>query len=78
MALARLDVPSVMLYGGSIPPGRFQGRDVTIIDVFEAVGKHAIGEMTDEELPSSSRWRARAPAPAAASSPRTRWRWPSR
>src|SRR6266498_3900567 len=50
MALARLDVPSVMLYGGSIPPGRFQGRDVTIIDVFEAVGKHAIGEMTDEEL----------------------------
>src|SRR3954462_2934081 len=50
MALARLDVPGVMLYGGSIPPGRFQGRDVTIIDVFEAVGKHAIGEMTDEEL----------------------------
>src|SRR5207237_8264543 len=50
MALARLDVPSVMLYGGSIPPGRYQGRDVTIIDVFEAVGKHAIGEMTDEEL----------------------------
>jgi dihydroxy-acid dehydratase len=50
MALARVDVPSVMLYGGSIPPGHFQGRDVTIIDVFEAVGKHAIGEMTDEEL----------------------------
>jgi dihydroxy-acid dehydratase len=50
MALARLDVPSVMLYGGSIPPGQFKGRDVTIIDVFEAVGKHAIGEMTDEEL----------------------------
>ena len=50
MALARLDVPSVMLYGGSIPPGRFRGRDVTIIDVFEAVGKHAIGEMSDEDL----------------------------
>src|SRR4026209_1909499 len=50
MALARRDVPGVMLYGGSIPPGRFRGRDVTIIDVFEAVGKHAIGEMTDEEL----------------------------
>jgi dihydroxy-acid dehydratase len=50
MALARLDVPSVMLYGGSIPPGNFRGRDVTIIDVFEAVGKHAIGEMTDEDL----------------------------
>jgi dihydroxy-acid dehydratase len=50
MALARIDVPSVMLYGGSIPPGRFRGRDVSIIDVFEAVGKHAIGEMSDEDL----------------------------
>ena len=50
MALARLDVPGVMLYGGSIPPGRFQGRDVTIQDVFEAVGAHAAGKMTDEEL----------------------------
>src|ERR1700750_139798 len=38
MALARLNVPGVMLYGGSIPPGRFQGRDVTIQEVFEAVG----------------------------------------
>jgi dihydroxy-acid dehydratase len=50
MALARLDVPSVLLYGGSIAPGRWQGRDVTILDVFEAVGAHAAGEMTDEEL----------------------------
>jgi dihydroxy-acid dehydratase len=50
MALARLDVPGVMLYGGSIAPGRFQGHDVTIQDVFEAVGKHAAGSMTDEEL----------------------------
>src|SRR4051795_11888759 len=50
MALARLDVPSLMLYGGSIPPGRFHGRDVTILDVFEAIGAHAAGEMTDEEL----------------------------
>jgi dihydroxy-acid dehydratase len=50
MALCRLDVPSVMLYGGSIPPGRFQGHDVTIQDVFEAVGAHAAGRMTDEEL----------------------------
>jgi dihydroxy-acid dehydratase len=50
MALARLDVPAVMLYGGSIPPGRFQGHDVTIQDVFEAVGAHAAGKMTDEEL----------------------------
>ncbi len=50
MALARLDVPSVMLYGGSIPPGRFKGQDVTIQEVFEAVGAHAAGRMTDEEL----------------------------
>jgi dihydroxy-acid dehydratase len=50
MALARLDVPSLMLYGGSIPPGRFRGRDVTIQEVFEAVGAHAAGKMTDEEL----------------------------
>jgi dihydroxy-acid dehydratase len=50
MALARLDVPSVLLYGGSIAPGRWQGRDVTILDIFEAVGAHAAGEMTDEEL----------------------------
>jgi len=50
MALARLDVPAVMLYGGSILPGTFQGHDVTIQDVFEAVGKHAAGTMSDEEL----------------------------
>jgi dihydroxy-acid dehydratase len=50
MALARLNVPSLMLYGGSIVPGRFQGHDVTIQDVFEAVGKHASGKMTTAEL----------------------------
>jgi dihydroxy-acid dehydratase len=50
MALARLDVPSVMLYGGSIAPGRYRGRDVTIQDVFEAVGAHAAGNMSEDEL----------------------------
>ena len=50
MALARLDVPAVMLYGGSIAPGRFKGKDVTIQDVFEAVGSHAAGDMSDQEL----------------------------
>ncbi len=50
MALARLDVPSLMLYGGSIAPGRWHDRDVTILDVFEAIGTHAAGEMSDEEL----------------------------
>jgi dihydroxy-acid dehydratase len=50
MALARLDVPSLMLYGGSIAPGKLKGKDVTIQDVFEAVGAHAAGSMSDEEL----------------------------
>ncbi|MCW2995696.1 MAG: dihydroxy-acid dehydratase [Conexibacter sp.] len=50
MALARLDLPSVMLYGGSIRPGRYEDRDVTIMDVFEAVGAHAAGKMSDEQL----------------------------
>jgi len=50
MALARLNVPGVMLYGGSIAPGRFKGQDVTIQDVFEAVGKHAAGTMSEDDL----------------------------
>ena len=50
MALARLNVPAVMLYGGSIMPGRFRGQDVTIQEVFEAVGAHAAGTMSDEDL----------------------------
>jgi dihydroxy-acid dehydratase len=50
MAMARLDVPAVMLYGGSIAPGRWRGNDVTIQDVFEGVGAHAAGTMSDEDL----------------------------
>jgi len=50
MALIRLNVPSVLLYGGSIAPGHFKGHDVTIGDVYEAVGAHAAGKMTDAEL----------------------------
>ena len=50
MALARLDVPGLLLYGGSIAPGRFHGGDVTIQDVFEAVGAHASGRMSDTDL----------------------------
>jgi dihydroxy-acid dehydratase len=50
LALARLDLPGLVLYNGSIGPGRFRGRDVTIQDVFEAVGAHAAGTMTPEEL----------------------------
>jgi dihydroxy-acid dehydratase len=50
MAMLRLNVPSVFMYGGSILPGKFQGRDVTVVDVFEAVGQHAAGNMSAEDL----------------------------
>jgi dihydroxy-acid dehydratase len=50
MALARLNLPSLFLYGGSIDPGRFEGRDVTVLDVFEAVGAYAAGKMTAQQL----------------------------
>jgi dihydroxy-acid dehydratase len=50
MALIRLNVPSVLLYGGSIAPGKFQGKDVTIVDVYEAIGAKAAGKMSDAEL----------------------------
>src|SRR4051812_26621665 len=50
MAMLRLNVPSVFMYGGSILPGKYKGRDVTVVDVFEAVGQHAAGKMSDEEL----------------------------
>ncbi len=50
MAMVRLNVPSVFIYGGSILPGRFQGKDVTVQDVFEAVGRHQAGANSDEEL----------------------------
>ncbi len=50
MALARLDIPGLMLYGGSIMPGSHKGEDVTILDVFEAVGAHALGKIDDAEL----------------------------
>ncbi len=50
MAMVRLNVPSVFMYGGSILPGRYHGKDVTVQDVFEAVGAHSSGKMTDKEL----------------------------
>ena len=50
MAMCRLNVPSVFLYGGSILPGTFKGRDVTVVDVFEAVGLHSVGKMSDADL----------------------------
>jgi len=50
MALCRLDIPSLMIYGGSIAPGKFEGKDVSIQDVFEAVGAHARGTLSNERL----------------------------
>jgi dihydroxy-acid dehydratase len=52
MALARLNIPGLVLYGGSIAPGQFEGHAVTIQDVYEAIGKHARGGMTDAQLKS--------------------------
>src|SRR5918996_3621154 len=50
MAMVRLNVPSVFIYGGSILPGRYKGRDVTVQDLFEAVGLHSVGKMSKEDL----------------------------
>jgi len=50
MVMVRLNVPSVFIYGGSILPGSFKGKDVTIADVFEGIGKHSTGEMSEEDL----------------------------
>jgi dihydroxy-acid dehydratase len=50
MVMLRLNVPSVFMYGGSILPGTFKGKDVTVVDVFEAVGQHSAGNMSDEDL----------------------------
>ena len=50
MALARLNLPSVMLYGGPIAPGKYKGRDLSIVDVYEAIGAHSAGKMDLEEL----------------------------
>lgn len=50
MVLARLNIPGIILYGGSIAPGRYRGQDITIQDVFEGVGRHAAGAISEEEL----------------------------
>ena len=50
MAMLRLNVPSVFMYGGTILPGKFHGKDVTVVDVFEGVGQHSAGKMSDADL----------------------------
>ena len=74
MAMLRLNVPSVFLYGGSIMPGRFKGRDVTVVDIFEGVGQFAAGKMPAERSRTiSNAMPAPARALAAASSRPTPW-----
>jgi hypothetical protein len=60
MAMVRLDIPSVFLYGGSILPGRYKERDVTVLDVFDEVGSYAAGNMTLDELTALGREQSRA------------------
>ena len=74
MALLRLNVPGVVLYGGTIMPGRYKGRDITIQDVFEAVGRTRAEDRATRNCWTSRITPARARAPAAASSPPTPWR----
>ena len=73
MAMVRLNTPSVFMYGGSILPGQYQGRDITVQDMFEAVGKYQAGQLSDEELAIMERSPAHPPALVAASLPPTRW-----
>jgi dihydroxy-acid dehydratase len=63
MALARLNIPGIIVYGGTILPGRYKGRDVNIQDVFEGVGQHAAGALSDEELDALEH--AACPGPGA-------------
>src|SRR5436853_1318172 len=55
MAMCRLNVPSIFIYGGSILPGTFKGQPVTVQDVFEAVGKHSVGQMSNDDLDTLER-----------------------
>jgi dihydroxy-acid dehydratase len=73
MAMVRLNVPSVFIYGGSILPGRLEGRDITVQDVFEAVGQHQAGNLSDEALAVIERVACPSAGRAAGSSPRTPW-----
>ena len=73
MALARLGVPGMLLYGGSIAPGRYKGRDITIQDVFEGVGAHAAGRITDADLKELEDTACPGAGSAAGSSRPTPW-----
>ncbi len=70
MALLRLNIPSAILYGGSILPGRWRDKDITILNVFEAMGANAAGKMSDDELLEIENHACRERARAVASSAR--------
>lgn len=74
MAMVRLNVPSIFIYGGSILPGNFRGQPVTVQDMFEAVGKHSTGEFSDADLDEIERVACPPRALAALNSPPTPWR----
>lgn len=78
MGVIRSGVPGMILYGGTIAPGEWQGRKLTIVEVFEAVGQRAAGKISEEELLEIERRAIPGPGPAAASTPPTPWPWPSR
>ena len=75
MAMVRLNCPSVFVYGGAMLPGRWRGRDVTVLTAYEGVGAVLAGAMTEAELATLERRARRRSAPAPASSPPTPWRW---
>ena len=76
MGLVRCNVPGVFVYGGAVLPGRWRGRDVTVLDAYEGVGAVLTGAMTEAELDElGARLQADARRLRRASSPPTRWRW---
>ena len=73
MAMLRLNVPSIFIYGGSIMPGKFQGEAGDRSDVFEAVGKYSVGDMSAEDLDKLEPSPVLRPAPVARNSQPIRW-----
>jgi len=74
MAAARVDIPTIVLYTGSIAPGLFRGKEVTVADVYEGIGAYAAGKINADDLSELETARARGRVRAAGSSPRTRCR----
>src|SRR6476469_5841898 len=73
MAMCRLNVPSIFIYGGSILPGSFKGRPVTVQDLFEAVGQYSVGKVSAEDLDELEQVACPSPGSAARNSPPTPW-----